>query len=85
MQRLPVEVARRSGLIEKLHSLKIQTLEGKIMSNEVETEQNGGKPRYKMVKWDKFMCANSLKNGDMLHFNFVTSTQVLELKSVDRK
>ena len=55
------------------------------MCNEVETEANGGKPRYKMVKWDKFMCANSLKNGDMLHFNFVTSTQVLELKSVDRK
>ncbi|KAM0061831.1 putative transcription factor B3-Domain family [Helianthus debilis subsp. tardiflorus] len=71
---LPVEVAKRSGLTKKLHSLKIKTLDGKMMENEVETEKNGDVPRYKMVKWGNFMSANSLKNGDILHFNFVTST-----------
>ncbi|MFS8034829.1 hypothetical protein Hanom_Chr17g01585781 [Helianthus anomalus] len=75
----------RLGLTQELHELKIQTLEGKMMFNEVETEQNGDAPRYKMVKWGKFMSANSLKNGDILHFNFVTSKHVLELKSEDRK
>ncbi|XP_021971486.1 putative B3 domain-containing protein Os04g0347400 [Helianthus annuus] len=83
-ERLPVEVARRSGLTKKLHALKIKTLDGKIMENEVETEKNGDVPRYKMVNWGNFMSANSLKNGDILHFNFVTSTQVMELTNVDR-
>ncbi|KAJ0766150.1 putative transcription factor B3-Domain family [Helianthus annuus] len=82
--RLPVEVARRSGLTKKLHALKIKTLDGTIMENEVETEKNGKVPRYKMVNWGNFMSANGLKNGDILHFNFVTSSQVMELTNVDR-
>ncbi|MFS7909728.1 putative transcription factor B3-Domain family [Helianthus anomalus] len=82
--RLPIEVARRSGHIKKLHSLKIQTLEGTMMDNEVDIEKNGDVPRYTMVKWGKFMSVNGLKKGDILHFNFVTSKQVLESRNVDQ-
>ncbi|MFS7932707.1 putative DNA-binding pseudobarrel domain superfamily [Helianthus anomalus] len=79
-----MEVARRSGLTKALHSLKIQTLDGTMMENKVDIEKNGLKPRYSMVKWGDFMAANGLKKGDILHFNFVTSKQVLELRNVDR-
>ncbi|MFS7930902.1 putative DNA-binding pseudobarrel domain superfamily [Helianthus anomalus] len=79
-----MEVARRSGLIKALHSLKIQTLDGRVIDNKVDIKQNGLKPRYSMVKWSNFMSANGLKKGDILHFNFVTSKQVLELRNGDR-
>ncbi|MFS7947566.1 hypothetical protein Hanom_Chr06g00549751 [Helianthus anomalus] len=82
MQRLPVEVANRAGFTQKIHSLKVQNLEGHVVVYKVKTETNGGAKRYSVENWCKFMGDN-LIDGVMLDFTFVTSSKTIILKTSD--
>ncbi|KAM0056018.1 putative transcription factor B3-Domain family [Helianthus debilis subsp. tardiflorus] len=80
--RLPVEVARRTGLSVDLHPLKVQSMVGVVEVYDVKSELNDLNPRYALDGWQKFMTENKLKFGDMLHFTYVSSEQKIILNQV---
>ncbi|XP_021985841.1 B3 domain-containing protein REM10-like [Helianthus annuus] len=82
LSRLPVEVVKRANLANNLHSLSVQNMAGVVEVYDVKMELNGGKLRYAMDDWQKFMSDNKLKFGDMLHFTYVTSQQKIVLTDV---
>ncbi|MFS7904638.1 hypothetical protein Hanom_Chr01g00038481 [Helianthus anomalus] len=69
---LPVEVANRAGFTKKIHSLKVQNLEGHVVYT-AKTEKNGCAKRYSVENCRQFMVDNNLIDAVMLEFTFVTS------------
>ncbi|KAJ0710333.1 putative transcription factor B3-Domain family [Helianthus annuus] len=80
--RLPVGVSNRAGFTKKLHTLKIENLQGHVSIYEVKAEKNGSGVRYSVINWPVFMAENNLNDGDMLDFTYVTSKKTLILKNV---
>ena len=80
MQRLPVGVSNRAGFTKKLHTLKIENMQGQVSTYEVKREKNGSAKRYSVIDWPVFMAENKLNDGDMLDFTYVTSKKTVILK-----
>ncbi|MFS7935046.1 putative transcription factor B3-Domain family [Helianthus anomalus] len=79
---LPVEVVNRAGLSDNLQDLYVQNMNGYVEAYETKTELNGGKLRYAIDGWRKFMSDNNLEFGHMLHFTYVTSQKKIVLNDV---
>ncbi|XP_035841272.1 uncharacterized protein LOC118488167 [Helianthus annuus] len=80
--RLPVGVSNRAGFTKKLHTLKIENMQGQVSTYEVKREKNGSALRYSVIDWPVFMAENNLNDGDMLDFTYVTSKKTVILKNV---
>ncbi|KAJ0459228.1 putative transcription factor B3-Domain family [Helianthus annuus] len=80
--RLPVEVVNRACLSDNLQDLYVKNMNGYVEAYETKTELNGGKLRYAIDGWRKFMSDNNLEFGHMLHFTYVTSQKKIVLNDV---